>query len=162
MRTKKTTLELFHEKYIVDPVTGCWQWQAGTCGRGYSKIGYTRPDGTRRTVGAYKWIMEQIHGPIAPGYEPDHLCRNKLCVNPDHMEIVTRAENNRRRVAAYRENGKEMHWKLRASGKCREGHEMTPENTIDKKDGTRTCRTCRQKFQRKWLAAKKSKLDRAA
>lgn len=45
---------------------------------------------------AHRWFYEQARGPIPPGYQLDHLCRNRACVNPEHLEVVTRRTNARR------------------------------------------------------------------
>lgn len=60
----------------------CWEW-TGKAASGY---------------GAHRRVYEWLRGPVPEGLELDHLCRNKLCVRPDHLEPVTRAENMRRRV----------------------------------------------------------------
>jgi hypothetical protein len=75
----------------VDPETGCWQWLLNMSSRGYGRIW---ADGRRHT--AHRYVYEHFHGPIPEGLELDHLCRNKLCVNPDHLEPVTHIENVRR------------------------------------------------------------------
>lgn len=80
----------FHAKYIVDP-GGCWIWQGGITDGGYG----TFFDGhTRR---AHRWAYQRFVGSVPVGLELDHLCRQKLCVNPSHLEPVTRMENMRRR-----------------------------------------------------------------
>ncbi len=81
--------------YIVDPATGCWNWQGSKDKLGYGK---TRYEG-RRTQ-AHVMFYEQTYGPVPEGLELDHLCRNHSCVNPDHVEPVTHQENLRRGVAA--------------------------------------------------------------
>jgi hypothetical protein len=71
--------------------TGCWIWQGATWPSGYGVI--VRHG---RRVGAHRYFYEQQVGRIPDGLELDHLCRNRRCVNPAHMEPVARAENIRR------------------------------------------------------------------
>jgi len=77
-------------RYTVDPETGCWTWLLATSG----KYGSTHLDG--KGLGAHRAEYIKRHGPIPDGLELDHLCRNTLCVNPDHLEPVTKAVNVRR------------------------------------------------------------------
>lgn len=75
--------------YIVDD-NDCWVWQrATTMQGGYGVI----KDPHKGKVVAHRWYYEQAHGPVPDGMDLDHLCRNRLCVNPDHLEPVTRKEN---------------------------------------------------------------------
>lgn len=84
------------EDYLVEEETGCWVWQRSTS-RGY---GYVTRGG--RCVPAHRWYYEHLVGPIPEGLELDHLCRNPPCVNPDHLEPVTHAENMRRGIVPAR------------------------------------------------------------
>ncbi|MBN9210756.1 MAG: hypothetical protein BGO45_10805 [Microbacterium sp. 71-36] len=72
----------------------CWEW-TGSLRTGY---GLFRLDG--RNVQTHRWAYEEQVGPIPDGFQIDHLCRNTRCVNPDHLEPVTQAENIRREHAA--------------------------------------------------------------
>jgi hypothetical protein len=75
--------------------SGCWEWQAGRNQLGYGHTFW----GGRRSY-AHRLVFTLLAGPIASGRVLDHLCRNKPCCNPAHLEMVTRAENNRRAAAA--------------------------------------------------------------
>lgn len=125
----KTFTERFAE--FVDVTDSCWIWTGSVTDRGY---GSSKRDG--RTVAAHRWVYEEMRGPIADGMTLDHLCRNKRCVNPDHLEPVTRGENVRRHT--------------RLTTTCPAGHDYTPENTRIN-DGKRRCRACQREA---WRARK--------
>lgn len=84
----KERLEMFTSP---EPTTGCWLWFGRLTGKGY---GATNKDG--RYINAHRASYELVKGPIPDGLEIDHLCRVRCCVNPDHLEAVTHAENLRR------------------------------------------------------------------
>lgn len=119
--------------------SGCWQWTGALRGSGYGGF----PDG-RKTYRAHRWAYEHFVGPIPEGLELDHLCRNKLCVNPAHLEPVTRLVNIQRRVP-FLNMPKKTH--------CKHGHAFTEENTyISCRNGKqhRSCRACLAARQREY------------
>lgn len=77
--------------YLVDSETGCWEWQGATQRNGY---GVLRRKG--KNFRAHRYYYQLERGPVPAGMDLDHLCRNRACCNPAHMEVVTRAENLRR------------------------------------------------------------------
>jgi hypothetical protein len=84
--------------YVIEDhgyVTPCWQWMRAKTPRGYGTISL-RIDGTQMWMPAHRHYYELHKGPIPEGYQIDHLCRNHSCVNPEHLEAVTQAENMRR------------------------------------------------------------------
>lgn len=135
------------EKYI-EIAGGCWNWTGGLASHGYGQFVYSAI-GTRlrQQARAHRVAYRQWKGKIPDGLVVDHLCMNKRCVNPDHLEAVTARENIIRSVRA-RGIVKKVKVKIvkPLPTHCRNGHEWSPINTIivrlGKNRPIRTCRTC--------------------
>ena len=77
--------------YVIDPDTGCWIWQRHRNSKGYGMA----HDGNKLRV-VHRWYWEEENGPVPDSLELDHLCRNRACCNPAHLELVSHTENMRR------------------------------------------------------------------
>ena len=111
--------------------TGCWLWSKALTDDGYGRLEYCK-----RKWLAHRFVYELLVGPIPDGLELDHRCRNRACVNPAHLDPVTKRVNW--------ERGESYTRKLAAQSHCKRGHEFTPENTAVTSQGNRECRSCRQ------------------
>ncbi|KAB2656286.1 HNH endonuclease [Brucella tritici] len=85
------------ERVIIDPSSGCWNWTgptSGSSGRGHS---YPRMSLDGQTVAVHRVMFTNVHGYVPGRKQIDHLCKNRCCVNPDHLEMVTQKTNCARR-----------------------------------------------------------------
>lgn len=78
-------------RYRIDPETGCWVWLLCINTDGYAQQFYKG-----KTTTVHKLYYEMVYGEVPEGFELDHTCKNRRCVNPEHMEVVTHTENIRR------------------------------------------------------------------
>lgn len=83
-------------RWIVDPKTGCWEWQKAKNRKGYGFVASRKSTGEKSITLAHRLTYEQTFGPIPEGKCIDHMCCNPACVNPYHLDVVTKGENNRR------------------------------------------------------------------
>lgn len=118
----------------IEPAGDCWIWTGAPHGNG----GYGRLYADSTSWPAHRWSYERSKGPVPEGLELDHLCRNRMCCNPDHLEAVTHLENVRRGNAAKR------------AIRCGKGHGMTPANSVHNGGGKIRCKTCINEWRREY------------
>ena len=135
MKPPSSLPQRIQAKVAVD--SSCWQWKACILDTGYGQV---RADGKSRL--AHRVIYEALIGPIPSGLTIDHLCRNRSCVNPEHMEIVTQRTNTLRGVGASARNAIKSH--------CIHGHPFEAENLRIRPDGSRECRECANERNRRY------------
>lgn len=119
--------------YTPDPTSGCWLWN-GPLRRGYGMW-------PRNQKAAHRMMFEKHVGPIPDGFEIHHVCRNRACVNPAHLQALSVAD----------------HFKAHRGEFCKAGlHLMSPDNVYVPPDGRnrRNCRACRTDCSRRSRAAR--------
>ena len=130
-------MDRFMAKVRITP--GCWLWMGGHNSLGYGLF----RDGPKSQAGARRFAYQQFIGPIPEGLTVDHACRNPRCVNPDHLRLLTAADN-RRDAWCY----------AKPITHCKRNHPFAGENLYMNKQGRRWCRACNRiranlKYQRR-------------
>ena len=125
----------FWNKVVKEGPKDCWLWIGTITANGYGQVKHNGRD-----IGAHRAAYQILVGPIPDGLTIDHLCRNRRCVNPTHLEPVTTKENLRRGLSPTAINARKTH--------CIHGHEFTKDNTYHRKGIGRRCRTCARALNR--------------
>lgn len=128
----------------------CWVWTGAKTPCNYGNFG-----DQGKTWRAHRWSYEYMVGPIPDGLQLDHLCRNRLCVNPAHLDPVPSVVNNNR----VPDENRNQPWE-----RCSRGHLLDEANTYvapkaysDRTNINRTCKTCRSEAQRRHRERKKAR-----
>jgi HNH endonuclease len=159
--TRATTQERFWSK--VEQVGDCWEW-TGAISWGY---GIFRVNG--KNVSAHRWAYEFMVGSIPDGLHLDHLChsrdrscvdgvtcRHRRCVNPEHLDPVPQAVNNKRSRA-----GEVNRARLSGATHCQRGHEFNDQNTRITTSGHRQCKTCHGAAVKAWHESHRDEVNAA-
>ena len=131
-RTAVPIEDRFWNHVMPEPMSGCWLWLGGTSNGSYGNL---HIKGTDNFVYAHRFSYELHKGAIPPELEIDHLCRNTLRVNPDHLEAVTRRENVLRGRCPAAMQARQTH--------CKNGHLLSGDN-IYASGRKRICKVCFQ------------------
>ena len=115
----------------------CWEWQ------GYQARGYGRIWVEGRSVLVHRWVLQWLTGQLIPtDLTVDHLCRNRACVRPEHLDVVSAGENVLRGEGITAINKRKQ--------VCLRGHLLSKDNLYTRPNGARNCRICKQTHLRLW------------
>lgn len=137
--SKGSLIERIMDKVSVDH-NGCWIWMGHLNRFGYGTYNFAKYYSEKKSILVHRWVWEYFKEPIKDELTVDHLCRVHNCVNPEHMEIVTKGENTLRGNAFTAINARKTH--------CPSGHEYTKENTLRANKNARRCAICTRKRAR--------------
>jgi len=145
---RQPVIDRFLRYVTIGSFDECWEWIGVINDRGYGRIVIDGVHRTAHTVG-----LELMGVVIPPGYVPDHLCRNRRCVNPFHLEVVPKGVNTLRGM------GPSM--VLHRAQQCAKGHSVIGANVqlIASKPNQRRCRICIKDRQRNWYNKHKTSIQ---
>lgn len=138
-------VERFFAKVRITGPEECWEWTAGQGTGGYGSFRLGPKPGT--DIHAHRFAYTALIGQIPGGLQLDHLCRNRGCINPAHLEPVTLAENVLRGAGITAAHAAQTH--------CIHGHAFDEKNTRMRPSGGRDCRTCARDKRREYRAAER-------
>lgn len=139
----------FHGPVPVGFATPCWLWTGRVKSNGYAQFSTGGRDAAKYPL-VHRWNYERYVGPIPAGWEVDHLCRIRHCVNPDHLEAVPHAVNNGRSTSPSATNARLV--------MCAKSlHELSGENLHPYYlgRGERVCRACHAEYDRQYRERKR-------
>ena len=132
-------IESFLSRITYCSNTGCWEWRGALSRQGYGIFCQER-----KNIAAHRISFSVFKGPLLPKLVIDHICRNRKCVNPDHLRQVTQKENMlENSVGVAKINHLKTH--------CSNGHEFTEDNILKQPRGKR-CRECKRSDSLKWYS----------
>jgi len=140
----KSFIQAFESRVERVPFMSCWMWIGNADKRGYGKIYFNGKGAT-----AHRAIYIHLHGEQPAGNEIDHLCRNPWCVNPDHLESVTKYENIMRGFGFAAINASKK--------SCKYGHPYSGDNLFVASRGGRGCRMCEKERRLRQNAARRER-----